>query len=263
MARAIRAVTSERGRDPREYALIAFGGSGPIHAAELVSETGMTRVYVPLLPGLFSAIGLQFADQKYDRVKSVMTVLTDAYGKGLQEGVRAQTQELRAELREKNITGNTSYEAYVDLRYRQQATELTIRIPDDMDVSSICERLRESFHLEQERNFGYRRQEDSVMVVNIRVRAVVIMRVGSARDLLRKSFDGLAGAERARPRSTRPAYFGAAAGERAAQVLGRTDLLGGPVAGPAIIEEFDTTIVIPPGWTAALDEFANVVIDRS
>src|SRR6202007_108892 len=75
MARAIRAVTSERGRDPRDYALIAFGGSGPIHAAELAAETGMGRVYVPLLPGLFSSVGLQFADQKYDRVKSVMAVL--------------------------------------------------------------------------------------------------------------------------------------------------------------------------------------------
>ena len=259
MARAIRAVTSERGRDPRDYALIAFGGSGPIHAAELAAETEMSRVYVPLLPGLFSSVGLQFADQKYDRVKSVMAVLTDAYGKKLLEDVKTVTHELCDDLREKNITGTMHYEAHADLRYVVQATEITVRIPDDADANSICQRLRESFHVEQERNFGYRRPDEKVMLVNIRVNAILTMHGGSARDLLRRRFDSSAESARTSPK-TRPAYFGATAGEQSAQVLNRAHLVNNPVSGPVIIEEFDPTIVVPPGWTAALDEFANVVM---
>ena len=76
MARAIRSVTSERGRDPRDYTIVAFGGAGPIHAAELAEDIGVGRVYVPLYPGLFSSLGLLFADLRYDAVKTILPVWT-------------------------------------------------------------------------------------------------------------------------------------------------------------------------------------------
>jgi N-methylhydantoinase A len=205
---------------------------------------------------------LQFADQKYDRVKSVMAVLSDVYGGKLLNEVKVQTQELRDDLRTKNITGRMKYEAYADLRYVRQAAEMTIRIPEDAKAQSLCQHLREAFHLEQERNFGFSRAAEEVMLVNIRVKAILAMRAGSARDLLRKSFDASSEQERTTSGKIRAAYFGAAAGEQSAQVLNRAHLLDNPVAGPVIIEEFDTTIVVPPGWTATLDEFANVVMEK-
>ncbi len=97
MARAIRSVTSERGRDPREYTMVAFGGAGPIHAAELAEDIGVGRVYVPLYPGLFSSLGLLFADLRYDGVKTVLTRLDRLDGAAL----RGHCEELVDELRER------------------------------------------------------------------------------------------------------------------------------------------------------------------
>jgi N-methylhydantoinase A len=262
MARAIRSVTSERGRDPREYTMVAFGGAGPIHAAELAAGVGIGRVYVPLYPGLFSSLGLLFADLRYDGVKSVMARLDQLDGAALRSHCEALVEDLRERLTREAGAGEIRFERVIDLRYLRQDSELSFRIPDDVGAAELCTWLDRAFHTEHQRNFGYRRDGDPILAVSVRVRAIAPARSVAVRDLA-ASFERAARTEPRTPAQSRQAYFGPEAGEMAAQVTTRARLLDGALAGPAIIEEFDTTIVIPPGWKAELDRFANVVLSAT
>ncbi|HKD68966.1 MAG TPA: hydantoinase/oxoprolinase family protein [Candidatus Binataceae bacterium] len=262
MARAIRSVTSERGRDPREYTLLAFGGAGPIHAAELASDIGIGRVYVPLYPGLFSSLGLLFADLRYDAVKSVMGRLDQLEGAALRNHCEELVKELRERLMREAGAAEIRFERSAELRYLRQDSELSFRIPPDVADGDLAQWLERAFHPEHERNFGYRRDGDPVLAVSVRVRATAPARSVAVRDLA-ASF---ARAAKDMPRAAgqlRKAYFGPQAREMPTRVVARHALLDAALTGPAIIEEFDTTIVIPPGWRAELDNFANVVLRRS
>ena len=259
MARAIRSVTSERGRDPREYTMVAFGGAGPIHAAELAADIGIRRVYVPLYPGLFSSLGLLFADLRYDAVKSVMARLDQTDGATLRGYCEELVRDLRERLTREAGSADIQFERGVELRYLRQDSEMSFRIPDDVGDSELCGWLDRSFHPEHQRNFGYRRDGDPVMAVSVRVRAIAPARSVAVRDLA-ASFEHAAKSAPAAPVQLRQAYFGPEIGALGARVMARQTLLDGVATGPAIIEEFDTTIVIPPGWKAELDQFANVVL---
>jgi N-methylhydantoinase A len=259
MARAIRSVTSERGRDPREYTMVAFGGAGPIHAAELAEDIGVGRVYVPLYPGLFSSLGLLFADLRYDGVKSVLTRLDKIEGTALRGHCEALVDELRERLTREAGARDIRFERSVELRYARQDSELAFRLPDDVADAELCGWLERTFHPEHQRNFGYRRDGEPILAVSVRVRAVAPARSVAVRDLA-ASFERAANTAPRASAQVRQAYFGPQAGQMPARVVTRASLLEGPLAGPAIIEEFDTTIVIPPGWRAELDRFANVVL---
>ncbi len=259
MARAIRSVTSERGRDPREYTMVAFGGAGPIHAAALAADIGIARVYVPLYPGLFSSLGLLFADLRYDAVKSVMARLDQLEGQSLRDTCHVLAEDLRERLKREVGAGEIRFERAIELRYLRQDSELSFAIPDDIPSTELCGWLERAFHSEHERNFGYRRPADPVLAVSVRVRAIAPARSVGVRELA-ASFERSARSAPLSRKQTRQAYFGPQAGSMEAKVVSRRDLLDAPVTGPAIIEEFDTTIVIPPGWRAELDLFANAVL---
>ena len=261
MARAIRSVTSERGRDPREYTMVAFGGAGPIHAAELAADIGIGRVYVPLYPGLFSSLGLLFADLRYDAVKSVMARLDQIDGAMLRNYCETLVEDLRERLTREAGAAEIRFERGVELRYLRQDSELSFKIPDDVADAELCGWLDRAFHPEHQRNFGYRRDGDPVLAVSVRVRAIAPARSVAVRDLA-ASFERAAKSTPAAPAQLRQAYFGPQTGELSARVVTRQSLLDGALKGPAIIEEFDTTIVIPPGWKAELDRFANVVLSN-
>lgn len=261
MARAIRSVTSERGRDPREYTMVAFGGAGPILAAELAADIGIARVYVPLYPGLFSSLGLLFADLRYDAVKSVMARLDQIDGATLRNYCEALVEDLRERLTREAGAAEIRFERGVELRYLRQDSETSFRIPEGVADGELCGWLNRAFHPEHQRNFGYRRDGDPVLAVSVRVRAIAPARSVAVRDLA-ASFERAAKSTAKAPAQLRQAYFGPQTGELAAQVVTRQSLLDGALTGPAIIEEFDTTIVIPPGWKAELDRFANVVLSN-
>lgn len=262
MARAIRSVTSERGRDPREYTIVAFGGAGPIHAAELAQDIGIGRVYVPLYPGLFSSLGLLFADLRYDGVKTVLTRLDRLDGATLRRHCEELVDDLRQRLVREAGAAEINFERSVELRYLRQDSELSFKMPDDVADGELCGWLQREFHPEHQRNFGYRRDSDPILAVSVRVRAIAPARSVAVRDLA-ASFETTARAAAATPSYTRRAYFGPRAGEMSARVVTRANLLEGALAGPAIIEEFDTTVVIPPDWRAELDPFANVVLSAA
>lgn len=262
MVRAIRAVTTERGRDPREFALIAFGGAGPIHAADLASSLGISRVYVPLFPGLFSALGLLLADLRYDYVQSVperldmidANVLLKEYDR---LAARVQEEVAREEINPQTVT----LEKFIDLRYARQSSELTIKVPEGVSAPELPGTLAELFHAEHERSYGYRRADETIAIVSIRLKATAPARSSVSLTELGEGFMRTARSAVGQEAS-RSAYFGPQMGDRQARIIPRSGLLSGELAGPLVVEEFDTTVVVPPGWRAALDGYGNIVLSR-
>ncbi len=262
MTRAIRAVTTERGRDPRDYALIAFGGAGPIHAADLATSLGMKQVCVPLFPGLFSALGLMMADLRYDYVQSIPGRLDSIDIPELQKKYDTLAARVAAEIAKENVDARLlKLERFMDLRYQRQTSELTLAVPDPLPESSFATTMTKLFHEEHERTYGYRRHNEPVTLVNLRLKAFAPtsnINFAELAEHFRRSI----------PRSetvneTRTAYFGPAFGEQRTRILSRTALLGKIVEGPIVLEEFDTTIVVPPGWAVSLDQLGNVILGRA
>ena len=257
MMRAIRAVTTERGRDPRELALIAFGGAGPIHAAGLAEALGMKRIHVALHPGLFSALGMLLADVRYDHVQSIPGPLRTLDLGGLARRCEEQVAGVREALRREGVDdGALQVQRLLDLRYRGQTSELTLPLPPS---TLSLDDLSERFHAEHERSFGYRCPDEPIVVVNLRLKTLAPAHgVDFAR--IADAFRRAAADRRPSPRLARRAYFGPAHGEQETRILARADLLDGPRDGPLIVEEFDTTVVVPPGWRAALDPLCSIVL---
>jgi N-methylhydantoinase A len=260
MARAIRSVTSERGRDPRNCSLIAFGGAGPIHAAELAAGMGIRRVYVPLFPGLFSALGLLLADMRYDQVQSVPGRLESIDPTAVLAQYDLLAKRLREEVLSEAVNASgLRFERYIDLRYVKQSSELTLKVPDAITAGEFARLMAAAFHNEHERTYGYRRQHEPVAVVNVRLRAVAPARSLGFKELTRQ-FEREKAVAVAAPEGLRKAYFGPREGEFSTRILNRLNLEG-RIAGPAILEEFDTTVVIPPGWSAEIDRYGSIVLE--
>jgi N-methylhydantoinase A len=259
MTRAIRTVTTERGRDPRDYALIAFGGAGPIHAADLATSLGMKQVYVPLLPGLFSALGLMMADLRYDYVQSIPGRLDSIDVPELQRKYDVLAAQVEEEAARENVDAQSlKLERFVDLRYQRQTSELTLAVPDPPPLASFAATMAKLFHEEHERAYGYRRHNEPITVVNLRLKAFASTKSVTFAELaesFRKSIVVSGDTD-----TTRPAYFGPAFGERQTRILSRAALHGGSLEGPLVLEEFDTTVVVPPGWTASLDDLGNIIL---
>ena len=259
MARAIRAVTSERGRDPRECVMIAFGGAGSMHAANLASSIGIKTVYVPLMPGLFCALGLLLANMRHDLVRSCPGRLTHLQPGAMADLFEQIEKDLLAEIASKDMKASDwQLQRLVDLRYEGQSSEMAMPLPDGIDFSNFAKGMTEAFHAEHERSYGYRREHEPVCIANVRIRAVAV-----ATDLQLKSLADDFHATRAQASAgsggRRDVYFGAQVGLQSARVLTREGLTE-PVQGPVVFDEFDTTIVVPPNWQAQLDKLGNIVL---
>ncbi len=258
MMRTVRAVTTERGRNPREYTLIAFGGAGPIHAAALAENLGISRVYVPQYPGLFSALGLLLADLRYDYVQSVPSRL-DAMN--LDEIAQRREDLLRRAHDEVASEGvdiaKLSLQWFADLRYERQTTETKIDLPD-VAPEKLAEVLAAKFHEEHEKLYSYRCPDEPITLVNLRLKATAPARSASF-EQMGEAFLRSAKEEQL-VEGVRDAYFGVERGLLRTRILRRAHLLSRSVEGPMIIEEFDTTVVVPPGWRASLDDLGNVVL---
>lgn len=260
MMRALRAVSTERGRDPRDFAFLAFGGSGPVHAAGLAQELAIGRVLVPPLPGLFSALGLLFSGIEHHDVRSC--ALTGA--RLTAEAIDALLAEMQATMVaqfavEGLAAATIRFQGSVDMRFRGQASEIRIAYPHaEAGTPAVITTLVAAFETEHEQLYGHRSDPDNpVEVIAVRLvgRAVneAIQQIGEAAPLR----PALARAQS--PIASRLAYFGPTTGQIETPVLGRRDLTE-PVRGPLLIDEYDSTIVVPPGWLARLDEQGNTEI---
>lgn len=259
MMRALRAVSTERGRDPRQFALIAFGGAGPIHAAELAGSLGMKQVYVPIFPGLFSALGLLLADFRHDYLRSVVMQLSKVDPAAILQLYDEMEQAARAELRDEGIPETAvQFERWVDLKYGYQISELTLPFPLDAAATDLRSALTRLFTEAHQREFGYSR-EDPIELVSIRLRATATathLRFADLRHAhARKRRDAPA-------QSTRQAYFGPRHGLLATPIRQRGDI-DKPISGPLIVEEPDTTVVVPPGWRIQRDELGSLILSTA
>jgi N-methylhydantoinase A len=253
--RALRSVSIERGRDPREFALIAFGGAGPIHAARLAAELNSPTVIVPPLPGLFSALGLLLSGVEHHAAHSCQL-----YGDSLTPGaVSSRLDALRREMldqfeREGYARGGVAFEAAADLRYRGQTSEVQVSLSaEGIDARSLRRSLA-AFEDEHERLFGHRSQPGS------RIEIVTIRLIGRVAE---PDCDRTSPASQVvAPQATRrDAWFGKEHGRISTPVISRSDL-SDPLSGPLLLDEYDATTVIPPGVRAHCDAFGNVVMHR-
>jgi N-methylhydantoinase A len=258
MARAIRGVTTERGRDPRDHALVAYGGAGPMHAVQLARDFGMKRVIVPPAPGVFSATGLLLAEVSYDAARSILvTVGTDPDAKVF-EALGDLYRDVRARAHADGLSDSQlRIDRFADMRYAGQSFELRVRIPDGAADRGDLAAIQEVFHRDHERMYGHALRDGRVVVVNVRVRASDVSVSHEQRDAW------LSGT--VAPRSTtarqRDAYFGAEAGALSAPVIRRSELRGTTLAGPLIVEDPDSTTVIPPSANAMLGALGEIVIE--
>ena len=256
MIRAIRAISSERGRDPRAYALFAFGGNGPLFAAGMAKALSMRRIVVPPHPGLFSSFGLLYADVEHHYSRSMMQVLRDATPEALDDIWGGLEQEARAQLEADGYRQDqVEVRRSANMHYKGQIYELTVPAPDGDFSDEKIAALEEAFGQEHERTYGHRAgPEEPVMLVNAQLVGRAIPDHPPVPDLL-KSADIAMG-----DIGNRQAYFGPEQGWLDATVLSRNDLASRR-AGPLIVEEYDATCLVPPDASAERDDFGNIIID--
>lgn len=247
MTKAVKAVTSERGRDPRESVMVAFGGAGPLYGAALARELGIDTIVVPVHTGLFSSLGLLVADTDFEKVSpfSADSDEVSALGRELD----ALTDTVTAHLAEHDAE-NVRIERILDMRYRGQRFDLRIPLPDGAVDQSLLSRTYALFHAEHHKTYGRRGSDDLVEIVNVRVRGFVPNPVTIDRALRLPS--GSTG-----ERSSRICRFET---EVVTPVLTRAHLSATPESGPMIIEDMDSTTLVPPGATAHIDDYNNIII---
>jgi len=257
MMRAIRAVSSERGRDPRQCALFAFGGNGPLFAAGMARQLEMRRIVVPPAPGLFSSFGLLFADVEHHYARTWRRLVRRIAAAELAEAFGRMEAEALAQLAADGFTADAiRIRRSADCRYEGQSFELTVPVAGGAIDAATVAGIQEAFGREHERTYGHRAGvEEPVEIVSLRVVGLGIPDRPRVPDALKvdRSGPGRAG-------GGRRVYFGPDLGWRQTPIIDRPDLMT-PREGPCIVEEYDATCVIPPGARASLDAHGNIVID--
>jgi N-methylhydantoinase A len=257
MARAVRAVTIERGRDPQEFTLIAFGGNGPLFAAEMARSLEIARVLVPPAPGVWSALGLLEAEMEHHLVRTFLRPLAGLEPRDLVEALASLEREAESLLSAQGYGADrVEIERSADLKYQGQSFELAVPLgPAAIGIDAIS-RLAEAFDKEHERTYGHKAEGDPIQIVNLRLTA----RVRRATDMRRET--RFIPGTRARG-GEREAYFGPGHGVIRTPVIGREDLDARPRPGPLLIDEYDATTLVPPDCPVHLDAHGNIVIDTA
>ncbi|MDQ2858020.1 MAG: hydantoinase/oxoprolinase family protein [Candidatus Eremiobacteraeota bacterium] len=253
MAKVLRIVSVERGHDPRDFTLLAFGGGGPLHACAVATDIGVTRVVVPSHPGVFSAYGLLAADVRAVTVRSIVAPATLEGWQRANALFATLTREADALLEAQSVPArDRSFTREIDLRYVGQSTELSVT-----DIRTLDDAIA-AFHARHRQRYGFAVEDEDVEIVTVRVVAIgttpkpPLDAVSSAREgppsaaaLLeeRQAFDGIAFV--------------------ATPVYARTELRGGDAfEGPAIVDQYDATTYVARGWRARVDDFGNLVLER-
>jgi len=239
MMRALRAVSTEKGRDPGDFVLVAYGGSGPVHAAALAAELGVRTAIVPPLAGLFSAIGLLHARAEWHDVRFCRI---DARSPDLHE-LRRLDAEMRCDA--------DDWQRTADVRYRGQSWSVPIDFPGEIDEASVAA-LVERFEAEHELLYGTRLEPGSP----VDIRAVRLVSLGPKSAPLSPSDNLSLGKEEI---GSRLADFGDGFVDTPVRSRGS---LAEPAAGPLLVDEYDTTVVVPPGWTVGLDPSGALVLEH-
>ncbi len=256
MAEALKIVSVQRGHDPRDFVLAAFGGAGPLHATALADELGVSEVMCPPVPGAFSALGLVGSDMKRDYVRTVYTTTAQAVPAELEEAFAALEAEGAAMLDRAGVASERRrFERTIDARYERQSYELSVPVPDGtLDAAAIAT-IASTFHDQHRRTYGHDNRAEPVQLVSLRVSAI-----GAIPPLVIRQEPAQEGS--AAIKAERDVWF-RQTGEVAATVYDRAQMPAGLRApGPAVIESLESTILIPPDWHARLDDNGFVLMRR-
>ncbi|MGB5051403.1 MAG: hydantoinase/oxoprolinase family protein [Caldilineaceae bacterium] len=258
MERALRRVSVERGHDPRGFTLIPFGGAGPLHACDLAAALGVERILIPPSPGVLSALGLLMADVVHENAQAI---LRDARALGAEIDFLVGHFARLVEQSERILAGegvaDPRLDAALDMRYRGQSYELTVPLATPIRRESLADAVA-AFHALHEQRYGYAMAEATVEVVTLRLR-------GSgpgAQPKFQRHPPGPPDASSA-SLGEKPVWFQADAPTPTATYDRSRLTPGNRLPGPAIVYQFDTTAVIPPGWAARVDGWGNLWVERA
>ncbi len=257
MSQALRLVTVQRGIDPRDFVLVGFGGAGPLHANELAREAGIATTVIPMSPGTTSALGLLVTDLQHDFSATVGRETTGIDADAIAASFADLEERGRSALRRDGVSDDIAQiQRLAEMRYAGQSFELPIEVPEGIFDERALSQLVERFNTAHHQTYGFSAPKEAVEIVNVRVTAVGPI------------------AKPQQPVLTTPPGSAEAKGERqvwfAEPGFGATPIYdrytlgdGALIAGPAIVEEMDSTTVILPGYAGTVDAFGNLQVARS
>ncbi|MEO1103255.1 MAG: hydantoinase/oxoprolinase family protein, partial [Pseudomonadota bacterium] len=258
MARAIRTISVQRGHDPRDYALMAFGGAGPLHAARLAAELDIGKIIIPPSPGIMCAIGLLLTDLRADFAATKLLPATREAAATVEATLRPLVAEAQGWLAHEGVAPNAQrLSRTVDMRYRGQNYELAVSIPDGPVSEDTVTVLISRFEDAHRQRYGFLAEEEPVEFVTFRVEAFGLVKKAS----FPQASPGPADPSAAKIGS-RETYFAQVRDMVSTPVYARERLAAGMrMTGPAIVEQMDTTTVVPPGMGLAVDCGLNLILE--
>ncbi|MEW5922235.1 MAG: hydantoinase/oxoprolinase family protein [Bacillota bacterium] len=254
MCDALRLVSIRRGYDPREVALVAFGGAGPLHGAFLAQEMDIPTVIIPRFPGITSAMGCLLVDIRHDLGRNYLIDTAKVDLSELEKEMQSMEAEAHQRLNAELVPpASREIKRFLDMRYLGQWRSLSIECPAKIDN---LENLLELFHEEHEREFAFSDKKQEVEIYGLRIAAS-----GKVMKPHLPKVESTGTLEEA-IKEVRPVYFEATNGFTDTTVYEREKIpVGSVITGPAVVEQFDSTTIIPPGLTAKVDEYLNIIID--
>jgi N-methylhydantoinase A len=258
MQEAIKAISTMRGHDLRDFMLLAFGGAGPLHAGRIARDLGMAGVIVPLYPGVFSAMGLLMADVRHDYMRSKLTPLEEALPADVNEMFERLAARAREQLRRDGFAfERIRIERALDLRYAGQGYEITLPFRAQPAQAGDLQELRAAFDVQHRSMFGHMAAQEPVEIVSYRVRGIGLVPTVE----MPKFKPAGTGLDDAWREERRVRFDGV---EIDCPVYRRERLdVGLHLAGPAILDQLDSTTVICPGQVARVDEWKNLIVTNA
>jgi len=256
MSLAVRAVSVNRGIDPRDTALIAFGGAGPLHAVAIAREIAIPQVVIPKLPGNFSALGMLMAEWRQDFVRTLIGEL-DRVQPALVAQAFADLRDAGAAALQRDGLAGGTFNFAADLRYRGQEHTIPVAVARPDDLIGAATETRQRFNVQHDSRYGHAAPDQSIEIVNLRL-VVTLARID---DAISRWLSTPWQAEPAAPADHRAVVYDDPARPLEASVVWRPSLAAGTkIAGPAVIEEPNATTFVPPGDHAMIDAWGNIVI---
>lgn len=255
--RAIRVISVERGHDPRDFTLVAYGGAGPLHAVEVAKELGMRTVLIPESPGILSALGLLVTDLKMDFGQTKIMEATIENIKDMVQELKALDEKANEWFEEENVPKeHRSVSRSLRMRYKGQNYELTVDLESELTNESDLQQVINAFHDAHEKRYGYANHDEIVQIVNFRLIAlaekesIVVKKHPEATQFGQGIKD------------VRKVYFEEVDKFVETKIYDRQLIgVGETINGPCIIEQLDTTIVVPPDTTATMDSYRNIILN--
>lgn len=257
MMRALHGVSTERGHDASQFGLLAIGGNGGVHAASLAEALRISRIVVPPVAGLFSALGMLFADVEHHLVTAFYRRFSDVSPGDVNEIAAPFFEEASRLLSAEGFPRERQrIVLHADLKHVAQTATLTVAFANSPVTAAGLADIREAFGAAHLASYGYRSDDEPLQFIALKVVGQGVSETPRVPSGVRRDREASAA------KTSRSAYFGPDRGWLQTPVLTRTALSEKPAAGPIIIEEYDTTTVVRPRWNARLDSWNNIVIER-